>query len=215
MIIHEMTQRSEEWYAVRLGKITATSFPTMANAKSKATLDNLCYKTAAEILTGVSCESDYTNTSMENGVTLEDQAVCAYENEKFMHVREVGFVELDEFIGGSPDGLVDDDGGIELKCPEPHTHLKYLSADGKAWKNYKWQVQGALWITGRDWWDFTSYCPLFLADKQLLIERVTPDAESFKKLADGADYCRKRIREILKIMDEKNGKQNVPSHING
>ncbi len=206
--IHKMPQRSYDWYTVRLGKVTGTSFQTMANGR-KDNIEKLCAKTANEILNGISSESDFCNKAMRTGTETEVEARQAYEAANGVQIQEVGFVELDEFIGMSPDGLVDDDGGIELKCPESHTHLFYLINPGAWESSYKWQVQGALWITGREWWDFVSYCPLYSPDKQLLIERATPDPESFKKLADGAEYCRKRIREILKIMDENNGDENV------
>jgi len=196
MIVHAMPQRTLEWFAVRRGKITGTSFPTMANGK-KASIETLCLKTAAERVTGVSCENEYSNAAMENGVEMEAMGREAYEARDFVQVREVGFVELDEYIGVSPDGLVGDEGGVEIKCPQPHTHLSYLLARGKAWTGYKWQVQGTLWVTGRSWWDFISFCPAFPLGKRLLVERVTPDAECFRKLEAGAAFCRKRIAEIV------------------
>ncbi|KKL09016.1 hypothetical protein LCGC14_2570060 [marine sediment metagenome] len=137
MIIHEMEQRSPEWFAVRLGKITGTSFTTMANGRP-ATIETLCEKTAAERITGVSSENGFINEAMERGIELEAQALALYSTENFGDVKTVGFVELDEFIGCSPDGLVGDDGGVEIKCPEQHTHLRYMTCD-VAWKKYFWQ----------------------------------------------------------------------------
>ena len=205
MKIHTMPQRSDEWHAVRLGKITGTSFPTMANGKL-ATIETLCLKTAAERLTGASSDSTYTNAAMENGTDTEALALQAYESTTFNTVRVVGFVELDEFIGVSPDGLVGDDGGAEIKCPEAHTHLRYLM-EKNPHRAYRWQVQGALWVTGRAWWDFVSFCELFPPDQQLVIERVEPDKECFAKLEAGAEHCRKRISEIMDGLS--NGNENV------
>ena len=195
MLIHEMEQRSDEWHAVRVGKITGTSFTTMANGK-KDTIEKLCLQTAAEKLTGRSCESGYTNAAMENGCETEALGRQAYEATQLVHVAEVGFIELDEYIGCSPDGMVGD-GGFELKCPMAHTHLGYLLDPETLPKKYKWQVQGFLWVTGRAWIDVVSFNELFPPDKQLLIVRVLPDADAFEKLEAGADYCRKRIAEIL------------------
>ena len=195
MIIHRMPQRSDEWYAVRLGKITGTQFQTMANGR-KDTIDTLCYKIAAERLTGQPCEKAYTNSAMENGVALEPLARAAYETTAFAAVDEVGFLELDEFVGCSPDGLVGDDGGVEIKCPEAHTHLKNLG-DSSCWKAYKWQLQGALWVTDRKWWDFVSFCPLFPPGQQLVVCRVKPDAKAFSALDAGSEYCRNAIVGIL------------------
>ena len=199
MKLYDMPQRSDEWFAVRLGKITSTSFATMANGQP-STIETLCYKVAAERITGVASGNGYTNAAMEHGVETEALARLAYETRSFAAIQEVGFAELDEYIGVSPDGLVDNDGGVEIKCPQPHTHLQYL-AEKTPWRSYKWQIQGCLWVTGRDWWDFASFCPDFPAGKQLLVERVVPDAAAFKKLAAGADHCRKRIAEIMEAFN--------------
>ena len=194
MILHEMPQRSEDWFAVRLGKITSTSFGTMANGKP-ATIETLCYKVAAERITGVPSENGYTNAAMKFGVETEAIARLAYETRSFAEIQEVGFAELDEFIGVSPDGLVGEDGGVEIKCPQPHTHLQYLTGTSP-WRAYKWQLQGCLWVTGRAWWDFVSFCAVFPAHMQLLVQRVMPDEAAFEKLAAGAEHCRGRIAEI-------------------
>ncbi|MCK4625043.1 MAG: YqaJ viral recombinase family protein [Phycisphaerae bacterium] len=193
----DIIQRSDAWWEIRCGKITATNFPTMANSKSKSTLDTLCFKTAAEILTGVPIENSYSNDAMETGIALEDEARRAYEIERLKHVLEVGFIEFDDMFGVSPDGLVDDDGLIEIKCPTAHVHLRYLNSKGKAWRAYRWQCQGGLFVSNRKYLDFVSYQPMFPPEKQLLIERVSPDPESFEKLKEGMAVCKKRIEEIL------------------
>ena len=195
MKIYLIEQRSDAWRALRLGKITGTSFDVMAAGK-KPTIETLCLRTAAERITGVSCDNVRITDAMQYGIDTESEAIAAYEIETLAHVQRVGFLELDEYVGLSPDGLVGKDGGVEVKCPQPHTHLFYLSRKGKAWTAYRWQVQGALWITGRKWWDFASYCPAF-GDKRLIIERVEPDAEAFEMLATGTEHCRKRIAELV------------------
>jgi len=196
MKIHEMEQRSPEWFAVRLGKITATSFDTMANGKP-ATIKELCRATAAERFFGCSAERPYVNAAMETGIAREAEARATYEMAAFEHVREVGFVELDEYIGCSPDGLVGEDGGCEIKCPELKAHSRYYAGDIDS--KYRWQVQGALWVTGRKWWDFVSYLPEAAEPaKRLVVMRVLPDAEAFAKLEAGAAHCRERIAAIVK-----------------
>ena len=204
MKIHMMEQRSDEWFAVRLGKITGTSFATVANGK-KATVETLCEKTAAERITGLASESGYTNAAMERGIELEGQALELYATENFASVRRVGFVELDEFIGVSPDGLVDDNGTLEIKCPERHTHLAYLTGS-KSWKTYRWKIQGDIFVTGRHWCDFVSYNPDFPPHLQLFIDRENVDAKNCDQLAAGMTHCRKRIQEILEKVNA-----NVPS----
>ena len=192
----DVEQRTDEWHALRLGRITGTSFTTMANGKP-ATIGTLCEKTAAERITGVSSESGFTNEAMERGIELESQAIAMYEAQTFAQVQPVGFIEFNDYIGCSPDGLVCHLGGVEVKCPEQHTHLGYLLSKGKAWRKYKWQIQGALWLTQRECWDFVSYNPDFPPERQLLIERVLPDEECFAKLKNGANDCSIRIRMIM------------------
>lgn len=196
MKLHYMPQRSEEWFAVRRGHITSTSFATMAAGKT-ATRETICYRAAAEILTGQTLGSDYTNPAIEHGIETEEIARAAYELEYLTHVDLIGFVEVDDYIGVSPDGFVWDNGIVEIKCPEPHTHLRYLTSKGLAWKAYRWQCQGMMWATGRDWLRFVSYCADFPTDKQLRIELIKPDPESFEKLEAGAAYCRERIKQIV------------------
>jgi len=203
-MIYHMEQRSDEWQAVRCGRITGTSFATMANGKSD-TITKLCIETAAERITGQPQPNGYQNAVMQRGSEIEPRARAMYGPARFLHVEQVGFVDpypddlpnTERFLGMSPDGLVDDDGGLELKCPLQATHLKYLRSDGAAWRAYKWQVQGGLWITGRAWWDFVSYHPDFPPDQQMLIERVGPDAAMFAQLETGAAACIEQIKEIV------------------
>jgi len=201
MRVHTMPQKSPEWFDIRRGHITGSSFQTMANGR-KDTIETLCYKKAAEIVTGVCEDSNYTNEAMEYGTETEPLAISAYETSTFTRVERVGFVELDEYIGCSPDGLVGEDGVIEVKCPMPHTHLKYLLASDASWTAYRWQVQGALWVTNRAWIDFVSYCPTFPPNKQLLITRLRGVSEDHRaKLEAGAKHCRQRIKEIAESMN--------------
>ena len=196
MKIYTCQQKSAEWHALRLGSITATSFATMANGR-KETIETLCLKKASEIITGESSETFYTNEAMEHGIELEDEAREMYESWSFQKVDQVGFVEMNDFIGCSPDGLVGDNGGVEIKAPQPHTHMKYLIA-ASPHKAYKWQCEGFLFVTQRKWVDFVSYCPAYPPSKRLLIDRVFPDKDCFAKLRDGMEYCIGRIKEILK-----------------
>lgn len=201
---YDVEQRTDEWHALRLGRITGTSFTTMANGKP-ATIETLCEKTAAERITGVSSDSGFTNEAMERGIELEEQAFLMYERDHFCDVKGVGFVELDEFAGCSPDGLVGDDGGIEIKCPEQHTHLRYMTCD-TAWKKYLWQLQGFLWVTGRKWIDFVSFNPDFPREAQLVVRRIEPRPVSQEKLTKGYTHCRGRILEIMEAYNA-----NIPS----
>jgi hypothetical protein len=196
-MIHPVQQRSVEWYALRTGRITGTSFATMANG-TKAAIEKLCWEVATERHTGRSVEKPYINEAMQRGIDMEDEARRAFELDQFLPVEEVGFVSKDDLLGVSPDGLIDDWGGLEIKCPQPETHFQYLREGRRAWKgSYWWQVQGGLWVTGRSLWYFVSYCPEFPAGETLFIDEVGPDAKAFEKLEEGAEFCRERTAEIL------------------
>ena len=148
-------QRSEEWFRVRLGIVTASHFSKVLNKGSGR--KTYMMKLLAEINTGEP-EIDYHNKYMENGTETEPSARKYYESLKKVKVEQVGFVKLGE-IGASPDSLVGDDGGLEIKCPLPSTHLGYI-IDKKLPTIYIPQIQGNMLVTGRKWWDFLSFNPL-------------------------------------------------------
>lgn len=195
MKIHsDIQQGTPEWHKLRTGRITGTRIAKMAGGKP-ATVDNLCYEVAAERLTGQSSDNGYVSEVMARGVELEAEARSAFSVEYLLPVTEVGFVEVDDLFGVSPDGLIGDDSGLELKCPLPHTHLKYLMAGETAWRAYRWQVQGGLWATGRSYWYFVSYCPAF--EQPLHVNIVETDEDDQKKISESAAKCREKITEIV------------------
>ena len=200
MIIHTCEQRTPEWHALRIGRVTGTRFKDMVGGKPP-TFELLCKKIAAERLTGQSSDQPFRITpAMERGVELEGEARAAFEIETLQRVSEVGFVEMDDMFGVSPDGLIGDNVGLELKCPLPSTHLGYLMAQGDSWRSYKWQVQGSLWVTGAVQWYFVSYCPAFAEDKRLLIEVVEPDMKYQALITEKAEKLRERVNEIIEAV---------------
>jgi len=201
MKMHNVIQGTEEWHALRVGRITGTRIAKMAGGK-KPTVDKLCYEVASEIITGIKDENKHTSAAMIHGTETEPEARSAFSVEYLLPVQEVGFVEVDDLFGVSPDGLIGDDAGIEIKCPMPHTHLKYLSDGDKAWRAYRWQVQGCLWATGRKKWYFVSYCPLF-DNNSLIVNEVKADASDQDKITQQAEYCRNKIKEIYEIYQNK------------
>ena len=166
-------QGSPEWFDLRRGIPTASCFDRILTPTGKESTQAMAYASQliAERLTGVSLGFE-GNRHTERGTELEPQARAYYE---FVAgpVVEVGFCLRDDGIAGcSPDGLVGDDGLLEIKCPSPAVHVEYLLA-GKAPTKYLAQVQGQLWVTGRAWCDFLSYHPLM----DPVLERVSADAE--------------------------------------
>ena len=194
MIVHDIEQRTPEWFALRAGKITGTSFRTMANG-TKAGIESLCQRVAIELIEGPEPEEGYKSAAMENGIAMEGEARRAYELETWNEVREVGFVEVGPLIGFSPDGLIGDDGGVEIKNPLRKTH-EYYCRVGKYDTKYDWQMQGSMWASGKNWWDFVSYCEAFTT-QPLLIIPIKPDPEAYKKLDAGHERCKARVLEIL------------------
>lgn len=160
MIIHNVRQNSVEWHQLRLGIPTASEFHKILTPTGKRSTQAEAYRNRllAEWVTGAPLENVETQW-MERGHDLEEQAVDAYEFATGKQTQVVGFVTTDDGrIGCSPDRLVGDDGGLELKCPAPWTHIGYLLSKTVA-DDYKVQVQGCMLLCQRAWWDVVSFCP--------------------------------------------------------
>lgn len=179
MRIIECEQGTPEWLEARLGCPSASSYAKLITSAGKASAQSDAYinQLVAERITGESTFFQITDP-MQRGMDLEPQARTAYEMESGNLVDQVGFLKHDTLeAGASPDGLVGENGGLEIKCPMPHTHVEYLRA-GRLPTKYFQQVQGCLWISGRDWWDFMSYHPKM----EPLIVRVFRDEVFIKAL---------------------------------
>jgi len=190
-------QGSPEWFAQRLGRITASNFGAlMTLPRSKKdreagliseTARTYLVKKVSEVLTGMSKE--FTTQSMEWGSETEDEARKIYELENMVEVKQIGFaiLESNPIVGGSPDGLVGDDGIIEIKCPDSNTFTGYLLGDSIV-KGYMAQIQGNLWILDRSWCDFIVYDPRVIReDLRIHIMRVDRDDEYISKIAQAVD----------------------------
>ncbi|WP_430875798.1 lambda exonuclease family protein [Gilliamella sp. G0441] len=160
-LLNEVEQRTDEWFKIRLGKVTASRISdVMAKTKSgyAASRQNYMAQLICERLTETPAES-YTNTAMQRGTELEPTARELYVLNQFdAIVTEVGFIPHPaiENAGASPDGLVNDDGLIEIKCPNTWTHLEFIQSL-KPKREYILQMQWQMICTGRKWCDFVSY----------------------------------------------------------
>lgn len=184
-----MQQRSDEWFAARCGKATASRFAdVMATVKTGESADRRNYRAqlVCERLTGKPAET-FTNRSMQIGTEREPDARVMYEATTGECVNEADFVLIEGLrAGASPDGLIGDDGLIEIKCPNPATHIDYLRLpDGECPRAYFWQVQGQMLATGRQWCDFVSYHPEFPGELQIVVRRVQRDKSALAKLVMG------------------------------
>ena len=124
MIIHDVVQGSDQWKLVRLGKFTASNADDLLMDKNKAGYRNLLNRIVFEKITGVEPE-EFKSKWMERGNLIEEEARTAYMLESGLWVEKVGFVELDEYTGASPDGFIGDDGLLEIKCPSSSTLIEY------------------------------------------------------------------------------------------
>jgi len=138
----------------------------------------------------------YTNEHMERGIDLEDQARCMYELDHDVEVQQVGFIEMNEYFGGSPDGLVGDDGGIEIKCHNDAKHLEIMiNRENGIEKKYWWQIQMNLLITDRKWWDYIAYNPN-MKKESMVVMRIYPDQQAHEKLLIGMNKGIELIQHI-------------------
>lgn len=174
----EIKQGTDEWLASRIGKVTASKvFDVMSKTKTgySAGRKNYQAQLIVERLTGIKEES-YTNAAMQWGTFTEPLAREAYEAINLCEVKERGLVDHPTIknFGASPDGLVGEDGLIEIKCPNTATHLDYLLSK-KVPKQYMLQMHTQMICTERSWCDFVSFDPRLPEHLQILIIRVEKD----------------------------------------
>ncbi len=181
----EVPQRTDAWLAQRLGKATASrAADIIAKTRSGwgASRKNYMAELVAERLTGRPAER-FVNSAMQHGIDTEPHARAAYEFFCDAVVVEVGFIAHPaiDMSGASPDGLVGNDGLVEIKCPSTAVHIDTLLA-GKIPDKYATQMQWQMACTGRQWCDFVSFDPRFPEDLQLFVKRVERDADRITEL---------------------------------
>lgn len=166
MRILDFAQGSDEWRAARAGIVTASGISNLVTdrtLKPSASAEAYMNRLIAERVLGRPID-DATTGFMERGLAMEADAVAAYEYERGIDTTIVGMVLTDDGqVACSPDRLVGDDGGLEIKCPAIHTHVAYLRKPDALRLEYRSQVQGGLLVTGRKWWDLRSHNPEFPA----------------------------------------------------
>ena len=194
-----MEQRTDEWFQARLGKVTASKVSdVMAKTKSgyAASRENYMAQLVVERMTNKQAES-FTNAAMEWGTQQEPFARAAYEIKTGVVVEEVGFIDHPRLpnAGASPDGLVGEEGMVEIKCPNTATHIETLLSKEVPWKYYA-QMQWQMACTGRLWCDYVSYDPRMPENTQLFIQSVYRDA-------DNIELMEKEVVKFLIELGEK------------
>lgn len=185
-------QLSEEWYQIRLGLVTASHFSDVLNKGSGRKTYGM--RLLAERMTGLP-QNGYSNANMEWGIETEPAAREYYEALHKVEVEQVGFVKMDDNVGCSPDGLVGEDGTIEIKCPLPSTHLDYIIKN-KLPSQYVPQVQGQLWVCGRQWCDFISFDPR-VTDRPYWSIRVERDDAYIETLKQAVEQFVFELRTLV------------------
>jgi len=204
-----MEQRSPEWYAARLGHVTASRVADIV-AKTKTGYStsraNYMAELICERLTGMQGAS-YASAAMQWGTETEPMARAAYEAKVGSLVIETGFVPHGSIpmAGASPDGLIGDDGLVEVKCPITATHIDTLlgqSVPGRYITQMQWQMA----CTGRKWCDFVSYDPRMPEKMQLFIKRIDRDTAAIAELeGEVVNFINELDRKIAQLKEKTNG----------
>ena len=203
-----MDQRTDAWHAARAGKFTGSRFADLLavskrDGKPLKAYDDLIWQIVTERLTQQPSES-ITAAALQWGTEVEEYAREAFELETGLVVQEVGFIPHPEhaFIGVSPDGLIGDTSGLEIKCPKnPAIHLeRFLTGMPDM---YRAQVQGCMWVTGRTHWHFASYDPRMPESHRLLIIPVERDDAFIAQLESAALRAEAQVQAMLESLMEK------------
>lgn len=183
----DIEQRTEEWFAARCGSLGASQIAD-AISKSKdgkafgSTSANLRAKLVVERLTGIQ-EDSFKTAAIQHGIDSEEAARLAYEAHTGAFVTEVGLYKHPAIEGthASPDGLVGDDGLIEIKCPNSATHIDTLKTE-KVPTKYLYQMQWQMRCTDRQWCDYVSFDPRLPENLRLFVKRIFRDDALIAKL---------------------------------
>jgi putative phage-type endonuclease len=196
MQIHNVIQKSEEWFELRR-KHPLTASNAQAIATGGKGLETLVWETLAEKYSFAD-KDRVSNKDMERGVELEDQARDIYQLETGLEVYEIGFItnEVISPVGGvSPDGAIKNKkGGIEIKCFDDTKHFKYSIEGLTPESQYEWQMQMQMLFAEWDFVDFCAYNPNY--KKSLLIKRIPADKERQQKIIDGLKIGEELIKKI-------------------
>lgn len=205
MIWHNVAQNTDQWQALRCGKATASQFGLIMANEGKSFGDpakRYALQIALELLNGRKAEHGFSNEHMERGHEQEPIARMMYEDECFTEVRNGGFFDWITY-GDSPDGLVGQDGVVEIKSVTAPIHYATLRR-GSFDPSYRWQLIGHLDCTVRQWVDFVSYCSDFPVEKQLIVHRLhRADCElEIARLRRRRDEFLALVQETLKAIKE-------------
>lgn len=188
--IFDFDQGSEDWATARAGIPTASRFSDVLAKGEGKTRGKYLRELAGEIITGEVSEG-FSNAHMERGVEMEDEARDLYAFMRDASPQRVGFIRNGQ-KGCSPDSLLGDKGGLEIKTALPHIQIERLQR-GELPSEHKAQVQGCMWVSEREWWDFVSYWPKLPP----LIVRVYRDEAYIAQLAKAIDAFNEELEALV------------------
>ena len=197
----ELEQGSDEWLQARAGMITASKIKDIVAGNNTTGYKSMIADLVAERMSGKPV-SGFSNGYMDRGNELEPDARREYETQNFVQVEQVGFVihpELD-YCGCSPDGLVGDDGMVQIKCHKSHIHLNYIE-NGTVPKAYVRQIQWEMFVTDRQWSDFVSYAPQFPEPHNLWVKRIERDDELIKEILEEVKQAHELINKTIEKLN--------------
>ncbi len=198
-----LLQGTTEWQEQRLGKLTSSRFGDMMQRGRGKSEDfglkamTYVYEKIAEQLTGSA--HLITSKAMEWGLEMEDEAREQYSLISKNYVDPCGFIRFSEVAGGTPDGLVGEDGIIEIKCPyNPANHIETVIGNLVP-DRYHMQIQGNLMVTGRNWCDYISYDPRITEEVlKMHVIRVGRDEEIIEAIGERIKVVSELIKELIK-----------------
>lgn len=205
-----LLQRTAEWHSARRGKVTASRIEDIVrllrNGNYSAARKNYAAELVTQRLTGKDPEV-LTNEYIEWGIAQEPFAREAYTQRTGNVVVEVGFIDHPRlpYAGASPDGLVGDDGLIEIKCPSLATHIETLLTE-EVKDQYRYQMLWQMVCTGRKWCDFVSFDPRAAPDMQLFIKRFERDEVEIENLEMEVSKFLNEVADTVSKLQEKYGK---------
>jgi YqaJ-like viral recombinase domain len=200
MIVHDVTQGTTEWLAIRAGIPTASDFDRIITKSGKPSTqaEKYLHKLIAERIMGRPVTAPVTYWQ-GRGQEMEAEAVAYYEGVRELDTMRIGFVTNDSrTIGASPDRLVGSDGLLEIKVPAEHTHVAYLLARGVDAEYYP-QVQGQIWIAEKAWLDILSYHP----EMPPAMVHVTRDDDFIAKLSKAVGDFSDALEDLAASAREK------------
>ena len=195
MEIYNFPQYSDEWWAIREKRMTASHATAVGNC-GKGLITYI-----RDLMRGGYSKTEedrYSNKHLERGLELEDSAGMVYSFENNIEIKKVGFVVYSDYVGCSPDLFAGDDGLCEIKCHDDKEHFNLLLGDDFQ-SNYLWQVYMQMLICEKKWTDLVSYNPNFT--QYLIVRRILPDQKKFDQLLKGFKMGEEMIRAIERRME--------------